>query len=106
MRISFNPQYRDDGLILKRQGDKITINGVTLDFSNLPDGGIGESEEIPTEFLVGPVRRVNGEIQISIIRPYTDLASVDDAFPKPIVLSDGQTIKINEPKMEKLDEDL
>src|SRR4051812_22159334 len=38
MRISFSPQRRDHVLIVSKNGDVLTINDETFDFSALPNG--------------------------------------------------------------------
>lgn len=96
MRILFSPQRREDALTIKRFGDKLVLNDdLSLDFSNLGEGAVGTFDESPSEFLAGPVRRVNGVIELTLIRPHGPNPSEAEAFPQPITLADGQTITIN-----------
>lgn len=91
MRISFSPQRRDDTLSIRRDGDILYIGSddIAIDLTDLPDGATGEFEEPPSEFIVGPIRRVNGEIELTLIRPHGPNPSQEDAFPQPITLGDG-----------------
>lgn len=97
MRITFEPQYRNETLTLRRSGEKLIINeDVTLDFSNLDEGASGKFEESPTDYLLpNPVRRVNGVVELTLIRPCPpiQLAPFD-----PITLEDGETVTLNKPE--------
>ncbi len=93
MIIKFSPQRRDDNLTLSKQGDILTINNVSYDFSPIPDGGTLPKEAIDCEFVCGDIERINGEIHISLILPHGPNPSHDVAFPEPItVIADGQVV--------------
>ncbi|WP_313569892.1 hypothetical protein [Comamonas terrigena] len=66
MKIKFTPQYRFDPLELSKNGDVLTINEEDFDFSPLPDG---YSVETNSAWIVGPVSRVDGELQLTIACP-------------------------------------
>jgi hypothetical protein len=85
MRINLAPQRRDDLLELTKVGDVFTINGVVFDFSTLPDGATIPAGEVPCEWLVGPVERVAGELQLTLILPHGPGPSRAVAFPPPII---------------------
>lgn len=70
MGISFSPQRRDDVLSVIKQGDVLTINAQSFDFSSLPDGAVIPAGEVPCDWIVGPVERVEGEIHLTLIAPY------------------------------------
>ena len=93
MLIKFSPQRRNDNLTLSKQGDLLTINGVSYDFSPIPDGGTLPKEAIDCEFVCGDVERINGEIHISLILPHGPNPSHEVAFPAPItVVDDGEVV--------------
>ena len=92
MILNYSPQRRDDILILKKQGDILTINGVPYDFSNLPNGATLPREAIGCEFIVSDVNRVNGEIELTILLPHGANASHEARFPQPITMTTDGTV--------------
>lgn len=68
MKIARTEQRRDDQLTYSIDGDVITINGDTFDFSAIPDGGYVES--VPSDWIASTVRREGGEIVLTLIEPY------------------------------------
>lgn len=85
MKITFNPQRRDDTLVVSKQGDTLTINGETLDFSQLPDGATLPKEAVGNLFVVSDVDRIDGELHLSLLLPYGRDASSAAKFPEPII---------------------
>lgn len=101
MKISLSPQRRDDRLTVSRSGDKLTVNGDVFDFSSLPDGATIPVGEVPCEWIVGPVDRVNGEIWLSLILPHGPTPPQEVAFPSPVMaLADGPIELPREPEPE------
>ena len=66
-RISYSPQYGTQDITISKQGEVLTLNGETFDFSALEEGA-----EIDTEcrHIVGTVKRLNGNIHITILLPH------------------------------------
>lgn len=91
MHISFSPQRRDDALILEKSaGDRLRINGELFNFNPLNDGDVIPAGVVPSEWIVGPVERVDGEIHLTLILPHGPSPSSVVAFPEPItVVEDG-----------------
>ena len=90
MQIKLNPQRRDDQLTVVKQGDALIVNGVTYDFSPLPEGATLPAEAIDSDLFSGPVERVNGEIVLTLTLPHGPNPSHAVAFPEPInVTADG-----------------
>ena len=93
MILKLSPQRRDDTLTISKSGDAITVNGVTYDFSPLPDGATLPREAIDCEWICGNVERVNGELVIPILLPHGPDASEAARFPEPLsVANDGQVV--------------
>lgn len=93
MKILLSPQRRDDTLTLSKSGDAITVNGVTYDFTPLPDGATLPREAVDCEWICGNVERVNGDLVIPILLPHGPDASEAARFPEPLtVTSDGQVV--------------
>lgn len=91
MKIDLSPQRRDDKLIVVKTGDVLTINGTAFDFTALPDGATLPASAIDSEWLVGYVSRVNGELELALILPHGPSPSQAVAFPEPItVTKDGE----------------
>lgn len=88
MKISLSPIVSDKKLALslfKGDGDLITVNGEAFDFSPLPDGATLTADEIDSEYFVGNVERVNGDLQFTLLFPISENASRAACFPEPIV---------------------
>lgn len=91
MHISFSPQRRRDTLTLERTApDRLRINGELFNFTPLPEGGTIPAGEVPSEWIVGPVERIDGEIHLTLILPHGPNPSQAVTFPDPIhVTQDG-----------------
>lgn len=85
MKINLSPQRRDDTLTIIKQGDKLTINGTEYDFTELPDGATLPAEAVDSEFVIGNVERINGELEVTLILPNGANASEAARFPEPII---------------------
>lgn len=90
MHIALSPVRLDETLTATRTGDVLTLNGVEFDFSPLPEGGILPAEAIDSDWVVGPVSRINGELHLTLRLPHGPNPSQAVAFPKPIhAINDG-----------------
>lgn len=90
MHITLSPVRMDEPLTVSRTGDTLTPNGETFDFSALPEGGTLPAEAIVSDWIVGPVSRVNGELHLTLRLPHGANPSRAVAFPEPLtVLEDG-----------------
>lgn len=91
MRIHFSPQRRDDTLVLeKTTGDHLRINGELFNFDPLGEGDVLPAGAIPCDWIVGPVERINGEVNVTVILPHGPNPSPAVAFPESIlVTADG-----------------
>ena len=85
MKINLSPQRRDDTLTVAKQGDTLTINGTTYDFSQLPDGGTLPADAIDCEYISGDVERIDGELHLTLLLPHGVGAPHETRFPEPIV---------------------
>lgn len=90
MHISFSPQFRSDALVVSKAGDVLTINGDPIDLSVIPDGATLPAGAIDSEWIVGPVERIDGVLHLTLLLPHGPDPSPAVAFPEPIlVASDG-----------------
>ena len=85
MKIKLSPQRRDEQLTLEKAGDTLTINGTEYDFSQLPDGGTLPADAVDSEYVIGSVDRVNGELELTLLLPHGADASEAARFPQPII---------------------
>jgi len=85
MNINLSPQRRDDALTITKNGDVLTINGTEYDFSQLSDGGTLPADAVDSEFVIGSVDRVNGELELTLRLPHGANASEAARFPQPII---------------------
>lgn len=99
MKISFSPKRSDDVPTLSKAGDVLIINGEQFDFSSLPDGATLPARKVPCDWIVGPVERVGGELQLTLILPLGPPPWSDNvSHPQPLtVTADGPiTLPANE----------
>jgi len=85
MKINLSPQRRDDMLTVAKQNDILTINGTDYDFTSLPDGGTLPADAVDSEFVIGSVDRVGGELELTLLLPHSADASEAARFPEPII---------------------
>lgn len=87
MRINLSPQRRDDTLEVSKTDDKLTINDTEYDLSAIPDGATLPDAQKATgcDFLVGPIERKNGDLELTLLLPNAANASEAARFPQPII---------------------
>ena len=85
MKITLSPTRSDAPLSISKQGDALTINGVTYDFSVIPDGATLPASAVDCEYITGNVERINGVLQISLLLPHGPTPSQAVAFPEPLI---------------------
>lgn len=108
MIITFAPQRRDEALTLeKTSGDRLRINGELFNFNPLEDGDTIPAGAIPCEWIVGPVKRIDGEVRLTIVLPHGPNPSHAVAFPEPINVNEDGPIAVphDEPDEEQADVD-
>lgn len=90
MKIFLSPIRMDAELSVSKAGDVLTVNGQEFDFTPLPDGATLPNEAIGSDWFVGPVTRLGGELQLTLRLPHGPNPSHAEAFPEPItVVEDG-----------------
>ena len=85
MKITLSPMRRDDSLAVIKDGDKLRINGELFSFISLPDGATIPAGEVPCEWIVGPVERIDGDLHLTLILPHGSSPSEAVAFPAAII---------------------
>lgn len=87
MKITLSPQRRDDALIAYRFADTLVLNGETFDFSQMGEGDTLPSGAIKSHWLIGPVHRVKGKLELTLLLPLPQNYSQAQAFPTPLLLT-------------------
>lgn len=95
MYFSFSPQRREDSLTLERTApDRIRINGELFNFGPLADGDEIPASAVPCEWVVGSVRRINGELHLTLILPHGANPTRNQAFPESIHVTENGPIAV------------
>ena len=90
MHIKLSPVRLDETLEVLREGDILTVNGIPFDFTQLPEGATLPEEAIESDWFIGPVSRVNGELHLTLRLPHGPNPTQEVAFPDPVhVTEDG-----------------
>ncbi|MGO1717854.1 MAG: hypothetical protein ACTHZY_11315 [Halomonas sp.] len=71
MIIKMMPQIRGSRPSYEVDGDALIIDGDRFDFAPLPDGAILPEDAIDSEWFPTDVKRVNGELHITLIVPFS-----------------------------------
>ena len=104
MHITLSPVRLDETLTATRTGDVLTINGEAFDFGLLPEGATLPAEAIASDWIVGPVSRIDGELHLTLRLPHGSNPSQAVAFPKPlVVMVDGEIDLPFDPKPEVIE---
>ena len=85
MHITLSPQRQNGSLVVSKQGDTLTINGVAFDFSVIPDGATLPASAVDCDYLTGNIERIASVLHLSLILPTGPDASQAANFPAPII---------------------
>lgn len=85
MIIKLSPIRSDLALSVRKDGDVLVINGVSFDFSRLPDGATLPALAVGSDTVLDPVERVNGDLTITLMLPHAADAGESARFPVDIV---------------------
>jgi hypothetical protein len=94
MRLQLSPVFfLGQALTVYKQGDSLTINGLTLDFTQLPEGATLPAAATGTEWIVSPVERIGGDLVLTLLLPIPDEADQAARYPADIVTpADGLVV--------------
>lgn len=94
MRITLSPVRLDETLVASLAGDVLTLNGEPFDFSALPEGAKLPTEAIDSEWIVGPVSRIDGELHLTLRLPHGPNPSQKVAFPESLRVTEDGPIRL------------
>lgn len=101
MKIKLSPVYFDmQPMTVSMQGDSLNINGLTLDFSQLPEGATLPAQATNCPWLIGPIERVGGELVVTLLLPIPENASHAARFPTDIVAPGNGRVSLPIPDAE------
>ncbi len=90
--VKYSPQRSDRTLSYDFNGDTITatLGGEidTFDFSEMPDGEAAQIESTLNPCPVLEARRVNGHLEVTLLRFHGPKASSEERFPQPEEVND------------------
>lgn len=107
MIINLSPDRHARPLIATRAGNVLTINGEPFDFTQLPEGATLPAEAIASDWIIGPVSRIDGELHLTLRLPHGPNPSQAVAFPEPIHVTEDGPIPLPfdpEPEPEVIEE--
>ncbi|MHA3884557.1 hypothetical protein [Stutzerimonas degradans] len=94
MHITLSPVRLDETLTASLTADVLTLNGEAFDFTQLPEGGTLPAEAIASDWIVGPVSRIDGELHLTLRLPHGPNPRQAVAFPVPINVTGGGPIAL------------
>jgi len=90
MHITLTPIRMDKPLTLHRAGDILTVNGTAHDFATIEEGTALPQDEVPCDWLVSDVARIDGIVHLTLILPHGAHPPQETLFPAAIrVTEDG-----------------
>lgn len=107
MIINFSPVRCDVSLPeVIYSKDALTINGELFDFGPLPDGASLPATAIESDWFKGTVERIDGEINLTLLLPYSVFPPSDAvAFPQPVRVVNAGAVKLPFDKPEEVKEE-
>ncbi len=85
MKIDLTPIRSDATLSLVRTGDTLSINGISYDFSPLPDGARLPRTALDCPWVASDVERSDNRICLTLFLPHGPEMSLATRFPAPII---------------------
>jgi len=84
MIIKLSPVRSDSELTVFKQGESLTINGLTLDLSQLPNGATLPATAVGCDWLIDQIARINGQLTVTLTLPHGPDAPEAARFPADI----------------------
>lgn len=85
MIIKLSPRSADEQLSVEKFGSVLRLNGLSFDFSGLPDGATLPGEAVGSPWVDAPVERIDGELVVTLVMPHGVEAGQQSRFPVDIV---------------------
>jgi hypothetical protein len=85
MKIILSPLLTDKALTISKRSDVLTINGERYDFRPMPDNSTLPASAIDCEWIDQDVRKINGDLEITIRLPFASDSPQSVRFPADII---------------------
>lgn len=85
MRINLSPQVREERITVTMRGDALTIDGMTFDFTPLPEGAVLPAASVACEHIISDVTRTSGQVVLTLLLPIALDAPHEACFPQPLI---------------------
>lgn len=100
MLIKLNPVFSDRLLTVYKQGDSLTIDGLTLDFSTLAEGATLPAEAVGCPWITAPIERIDGRLVLTLTLPHGHDAPYEARFPEDIFFDQNGKVPLPTPDPE------
>ncbi|WJN52146.1 tail fiber assembly protein [Pseudomonas asiatica] len=100
MLLKFNPVFSDQLLTVYKQGDSLTIDGLTLDFSTLAEGATLPADALGCPWITAPVERINGRLVLTLTLPHGHDAPYEVRFPEDVFFEQNGKVPLPTPDPE------
>lgn len=100
MLLKFSPVFSEQLLTVYKQGDSLTIDGLTLDFSALTEGATLPAEALGCPWITAPVERVNGRLVLTLTLPHGHDAPYEVRFPQDALFEANGKVPLPTPDPE------
>ncbi len=102
MHLTLSPVRMDQPLTAIRAADVLILNGAPFDFSDLAEADSREIPECP--FLMGPVRRQDGILQMTLLLPHGARPPQETLFPEAILMMQDGPVPLPPFEMPEIEE--
>lgn len=97
MHIKYNPRRGENPTEYAFDGDKVTFDGTTLDFSDVPPGADVLVDELETNKVVRAWRDEQGVMWAELRQQHGKDASYEERFPRWFNAETGEVIEVEDP---------
>lgn len=80
--------------VVVADGDTIWVDGQPFDFTQLPEGAALPAVAVQSDWFLGSVERINGDLHIRLLLPHGPDPSPAVAFPEPIKVTKAGAVKL------------
>ena len=87
MKLTFSPVRMDQTLTALVAGDELTLNGEVTDLSHVTEDAPLTDHGHP--WIAGPVRRIEGDLHLTLILPHGANAPSETLFPMAVEVTQG-----------------
>lgn len=97
MLIKFSPVFSDRLLTVYKQGESLTIDGLTLDLSALSDGATLPAEAVGCPWITADIERVGGRLLVTLVLPHGHDAPHTARFPEDLFFDKNGKVPLPTP---------